>query len=57
MSGRRRCVLVTGSSGKLGGDFIRLHGDDYDIVQLTLEPPEDEAVRTCGRLVVGSVTD
>lgn len=54
---RRRCILITGSSGRLGSGLVRLLAPDHDVVQFDLLPPNDPAQRDVGRIHVGSIED
>ncbi len=54
---RRRCILITGSSGRLGSSLVKLLAPDHDIVQFDLLPPKDPAQRDADRIHVGSIED
>ena len=53
----RRRILITGSSGRLGGTLVSQFAGDHDIVQLdVLEPPTAEQY-ALGPVFQGSITD
>ncbi len=55
--GSKRRLLITGSSGRLGGALARELATEHEIVQLdVLEPPTDE-LRELGPVFQGSITD
>ena len=53
----RRRILITGSSGRLGGALARHLSAEYDIVQLDLLEPYAEDLRGIGPVFEGSITD
>jgi len=54
---RRRTILVTGASGRLGSAVAEILGRDHDLVLFDVHGPADAAQRRLGRCVVGSITD
>ena len=53
----RRRILITGSSGRLGGTLVSQFAGDHDIVQLdVLEPPTAEQY-ALGTVFQGSIKD
>jgi nucleoside-diphosphate-sugar epimerase len=54
---KRRTILVTGSSGKLGAAVVRTLSGAHDIVQMDMREPDDPGQRAIGRLATGSITD
>ena len=55
---KRRTILITGASGKLGSAAARILGRDHAIVRMDVRKPRDgEPDTPSGRTVVGSVTD
>ncbi|MBI4557661.1 MAG: NAD(P)-dependent oxidoreductase [Candidatus Hydrogenedentes bacterium] len=54
---RRRCILITGTSGRLGSALVTSLAGKHDIVQLSLEEPKSSEVCGVGRVFVGSILD
>jgi len=54
---RRRSILITGASGRLGASLAQALARDHDIVQLDLHEPAIEEQRKLGRVHAGSITD
>ena len=53
----RKTVLVTGSSGKLGGAVAGALAQEHNVVQLDVRPPSESRRGCASRIHIGSVTD
>jgi nucleoside-diphosphate-sugar epimerase len=54
---KRRTILITGASGRLGSALVSLLSPRHVIAQLDIRPPEDPAQRDIGKFVEGSIAD
>ncbi|MCP4642167.1 MAG: NAD(P)-dependent oxidoreductase, partial [bacterium] len=54
---KRRCVLVTGSSGKLGSALVRHLAPHHDVVQFDVREQEGPELRGIGPVHVGTAAD
>ena len=54
---RRRTILITGSSGRLGASLVRYLKDHHALVQLDIREPVDPEQKTFGPMFIGPITD
>jgi nucleoside-diphosphate-sugar epimerase len=54
---RKRTILVTGSSGRLGAPLALALGRDHEVIQLDAREPHDPAHYDLGPIHIGSIAD
>ncbi len=54
---RSRKILITGSSGRLGSDMVRILSRNHSIVQFDVREPSDPDQRSLGPIIIGSIND